>query len=428
MVPAITKTLEDYTLGSCGPRGFYGSTRKHLELEDSIAKFLGTQESITYSDSVAAIASAIPAFSKRGDILLIDAGVNHAIQMGARLSRSQIAIFRHNDLADLRLQLEFVRSRDKARRDKSHEQRRFIVVEGLYANFGDRAPLAGIVALAKDYCWRVIVDDSMGFGVLGKTGRGAVEDAGLSLPGVDVLLGSMATSLSSVGGFCVGSREVVDHQRLSGAGYCFSASAPPYLCAAATNALSVIQNNPDKAPALQERAAALHSRISNAFRGTFRVLGEPISPVKHCLLNVGGYFGTPFCPAWDQIFANNSSTNTSHVSAPTPSSGSALPGPSLPAFTSAEIRTLLQARVDEERILSDIVRRLAAKGVLLSYAHYLSTDHLAPRPTLKFLITLSHSEEEIETLLKAISAVAQEIPAVVAEYEALKQDEFDNDD
>jgi hypothetical protein len=150
------ETLERYTVGSCGPRGFYGTTRKHLELEDDIAAFMRKDQSITYSDATATIASAIPAFAKRGDVLLVDARANYGIMAGARLSRSSIVKFRHNDLEDLKSKLQEVRSADErasgtAAQSLALSTRRFIVVEGLYANTGDLCPLDAIEALAREF-------------------------------------------------------------------------------------------------------------------------------------------------------------------------------------------------------------------------------------------------------------------------------------
>ena len=149
-------TLERYTVGSCGPRGFYGTTRKHLELEDDIAAFMRKDQSITYSDATATIASAIPAFAKRGDVLLVDARANYGIMAGARLSRSSIVKFRHNDLEDLKSKLLEVRSADERASGTAAQSlalltRRFIVVEGLYANTGDLCPLDAVEELAREF-------------------------------------------------------------------------------------------------------------------------------------------------------------------------------------------------------------------------------------------------------------------------------------
>lgn len=198
--------------------------------------------------------------------------------------------------------------------------RRFIVVEGIYQNYGDIAPLKKLIALRDKYKYRIIVDESLSVGVLGKTGRGLTEHFGLSISDVgacaircsrtgaergeqgwgkaqerqrgcrvgsrgeraergksgnrptailcpavalppctvaavrarttrrisiaaavvDITCASMSNAIASVGGFCVGDKDIVKHQRLSGAGYCYSASLPPYISKASTTALQVL--------------------------------------------------------------------------------------------------------------------------------------------------------------------------------------------
>ena len=263
---AAAATMEEFTFGSCGPRGFYGTTLKHLELESALADFMGTQESITYSDNTAAVASAIPAFAKRGDLLVISGGANHAIQTGCRLARSKVVTFKHNDAEDLAEVLKQVAKDDTKNPGRALQHRRFIVVEGVSAYFGDVAPLPEIVALARHYKFRVILDDCLAFGALGAHGRGTLEHFGMPVGAVDVFVGSMAGTLASVGGFVVGTHELADHQRLSGAGYCFSASTPPALCATATQALAMMKARPALLGDLHRNAAGMHAALRTAGR------------------------------------------------------------------------------------------------------------------------------------------------------------------
>lgn len=112
-------------------------------------------------------------FSKQDDIIVADSGCNFAIQVGMELSRSRISWFKHNDLGDLEEQLKKITAKDK--KGVTPKNRRFIIVEGVYENYGDLAPLDKINELAKKYCFRIIMEDSFGIGVLGKTGRGTHE-------------------------------------------------------------------------------------------------------------------------------------------------------------------------------------------------------------------------------------------------------------
>ena len=103
-------------------------------------------------------------------------------------------------------------------------------MEGPYRNRGTIAPLEEIVEPKEEFCYRPILDDSHGIGALGENGQGSLKHHGLRpMVHVEVVTFSLEHALGSVGGVTIGSEEVVDHQRLSGAGYCFSASAPPFL-------------------------------------------------------------------------------------------------------------------------------------------------------------------------------------------------------
>lgn len=276
---ASKDALDYYGCGSCGPRGFYGTIDQHIHFENAIAKFMGTQEAISYSDGASAVSSAIPAFSKKGDLLLVDEAVCEPILTGLNLSRSTVQFFKHNDMNDLKLILESIAEDDiKLKRDAT-QQRRFIVVEGLYRNTGDISPLPEILALKEQFCYRLILDESLSFGTMGKSGRGLTEHFNLNITDIEIVLLSMDTALTSIGGVCVGSREIVDHQRLSGAGYCFSASAPPFLSAAAVVALGKLENSPSLVEVLDKKVKLLYEGLKTIKGLTHR--SALASPVMH---------------------------------------------------------------------------------------------------------------------------------------------------
>ncbi|KAG7666517.1 hypothetical protein KSW81_008398 [Nannochloris sp. 'desiccata'] len=160
ILAAAHATIRRFGVGSCGPRGFYGTLDVHLELEAALAKYMGTQEAILYSYDLATLPSIIPAFANRKDVIVADEGCNYAIR--------------------------------------------------------EVAPLAEIAILKNKFKYRLIVDDSVGLGVLGASGRGAIEEAGLNADDVEIVAASLGNSLATIGGFCAGDREIVDHQRLSG--------------------------------------------------------------------------------------------------------------------------------------------------------------------------------------------------------------------
>ncbi|XP_028403726.1 serine palmitoyltransferase 1-like [Dendronephthya gigantea] len=279
---ASIKSLRKYGVGSCGPRGFYGTIDVHLEFEKKVTEFMNTEDAIMYAYGFSTIASAIPAYSKRGDVIFCDDGVCFAIQKGVTASRSKVYWFKHNNMEDLERCLKEQEQRDKKNAKKASVTRRFLVVEGLYTNYGDLAPLPKLIELKYKYKVRILMDESQSFGVLGATGRGITEHFDVNRNDVDLISASMESSLATIGGFCCGSSFVVDHQRLSGAGYCFSASLPPLLASAGTEALNVMDQHPEMFEKLRDNALLFHKELKG-IRG-LKLNGNEISPIIHLRL------------------------------------------------------------------------------------------------------------------------------------------------
>jgi 7-keto-8-aminopelargonate synthetase-like enzyme len=137
------QTLRTYGVGPCGPPQFYGTQDVHMKTEADIASCLGTEGCIVYAHAFSTISSVIPAFSKRGDIIVADKAVNYAIRKGLQICRSTIRWYEHNDMEDLERVLQKI-VKEQARKPLT---RRFIVTEGLFENVGDSAHLAKIVSL-----------------------------------------------------------------------------------------------------------------------------------------------------------------------------------------------------------------------------------------------------------------------------------------
>jgi serine palmitoyltransferase len=271
--------LTKYGCGSCGPRGFYGTIDTHEILEKDIANFLGTTDSIAFSDLEATSSSVLPAFAKRGDLVLVDEGCCDSILVGVNLARCTTIFYKHNDLGDLEVKMKNVRDADMKAGRRSNCQRRYVVTEGLFRNYGDIVPLPQLVALCRKYFFRLFVDESMSFGVLGATGKGVTEHFGLGIDVVDIMTGALCTSMASVGGFSTGSQHVVDYQRINSAGYVFSASAPPYTSAVASEAIRILKREPHLLMKLRANAEAAHTALS-LVPGLI-VLSAPFSPVVH---------------------------------------------------------------------------------------------------------------------------------------------------
>lgn len=186
-----TEQLKKYGVGSCGPRGFYGTFDVHLELENKLAEFLGVEKAVIYSYGAATFSSAIPSYSKRTDVIFADEGINHATYLGLVASRSHVRFFRHNDMEHLEQLLIAQAKRDKEDPKRALLTRRFFVVEGIYFNSGEICPLSELIALKYKYKVRILLDETISFGVLGKTGRGVTEYFGVNIEDIDLISGKL---------------------------------------------------------------------------------------------------------------------------------------------------------------------------------------------------------------------------------------------
>ncbi|KAJ3684969.1 hypothetical protein LUZ61_014133 [Rhynchospora tenuis] len=265
--------MEKYGVGSCGPRGFYGTIDVHLDCEARVSKFLGTPDSILYSYGISTIFSVIPAFCKKGDIIVADEGVHWAVQNGLYLSRSTVVYFKHNDMKSLEATLEKVTGRSK----NPEKVRRYIVAEAIYQNSGQIAPLDEIVRLKEKYRFRIILDESHSFGVLGNSGRGLAEYCGVPTEKIDIITAGMGNALATDGGLCTGSVGVVNHQRLMSSAYLFTASLPPYLASAAIGALEYLEANPSVLTNLRANIAILLKELSDV--SGLATVSHPLSPI-----------------------------------------------------------------------------------------------------------------------------------------------------
>ncbi|KAB2044359.1 hypothetical protein ES319_D01G084200v1 [Gossypium barbadense] len=257
--------LEKYGVGSCGPRGFYGTIDVHIDCEFRITKFLGTHDSILYSYGLSSLFSTISCFCKKDDIIVVDEGVHWGIQNGLYLSRSTIVYFKHNDMESLERTLEKITAQNK----RVKKLRRYVVVEFVYQNSGQIAPLDKIIKSKEKYRFRVLLDETNSFGVLGRTGRGLTGYCGVPIEKIDIVTAAMGHALATEGGFCTGNARVIDHQRLSSSGYVFSASLPPYLASAAITAIDILEQNPDLTSKLKENIAILCKRLVSSLIFSF---------------------------------------------------------------------------------------------------------------------------------------------------------------
>ncbi|MFQ5840540.1 MAG: aminotransferase class I/II-fold pyridoxal phosphate-dependent enzyme [Candidatus Methylomirabilales bacterium] len=263
---AARRALERYGTGCAGSRFLSGTLDLHHKVEDQIAKFKKKEAAILFSTGFLTNLGAISALVGKEDVVFIDRWNHASIIDGCRLAFGQICKYRHNDMKDLERLLAAHPTRGK-----------LIVVDGVFSMEGDLADLPGIVALARQYGARVMVDDAHATGVLGSGGHGTAEHFDLEGE-VDIVMGTCSKTLAAVGGFVAASHEVIHYIKHHARSLIFSASLPPACVATIGAALEVIEEEPDRREALWGNA--------DHVRGELRALGfdtglsqSPIIPV-----------------------------------------------------------------------------------------------------------------------------------------------------
>ncbi|MDN5938824.1 MAG: aminotransferase class I/II-fold pyridoxal phosphate-dependent enzyme [Salinisphaera sp.] len=261
---AADAALEQGT-GTTGSRMANGSYAGHLALERELADFYGVGHAVVFSTGYQANLGMLAALTGSRDTLLLDADCHASIYDGARLSGAQVLRFRHNDAADLDKRLG--RLGDVA-------GDALVVAEGIYSMLGDVAPLAEIATVTSRHRAALLVDEAHSMGVLGATGRGAAEAAGVEQQ-VDFVVGTFSKSLGAIGGFCVSRHAELDWVRYASRAYIFTASPAPPVIACTRTALTLLRCEPQRRERLWRNARQLY----DALTGMGFTLGPQVSPV-----------------------------------------------------------------------------------------------------------------------------------------------------
>ncbi len=268
-IQAACKALQEEGTGTTGSRMANGTYASHVDLERDISDFLGKSNTIVFTTGYSANLAMLSTMVGPRDFVLLDADCHASIYDGCRLGGVQVFRFKHNDLDDLEKRLKRLSNQDADV---------LIVVEGLYSMMGDRASLPGIAALKEEYGAYLLVDEAHSLGVLGETGRGLAQEAGVE-DAVDFVVGTFSKSLGSVGGFCSSNHSELEIIRYTSRPYVFTASSSPANIAAAKAALSIIRKEPGLREKLWDNANFLYSRLKAM---GFHVGPEasPIIPVR----------------------------------------------------------------------------------------------------------------------------------------------------
>ncbi|MGA2469763.1 MAG: aminotransferase class I/II-fold pyridoxal phosphate-dependent enzyme [Solirubrobacteraceae bacterium] len=233
VIQGARDALERYGTGLTGSRLLNGTTALHLELEQELAEWMGTDAAIVFTTGHQANLTTIGTLLGPGDTVVVDAGDHASLIDGAVQSRAKLRAFRHNRPDKLEATLR------KAVADGGGL---LVVVDGVFSMEGDIAPLREIVELCVRYGARLMVDEAHAVGVLGARGAGTCELLGVE-DQVDLRMGTFSKSLASCGGFIAGDAEVIEFLRIQSRAFLFTASGVPAAIGAALAALRVIRSD-----------------------------------------------------------------------------------------------------------------------------------------------------------------------------------------
>jgi 8-amino-7-oxononanoate synthase len=225
--------LNRYGTGLTGSRFLNGTIGLHLELEQELAEWLGTEAALVFTTGHQANVGALGTILAPGDTVIADSGDHASILDGCILSRAKLRAFRHNRVDRLERTLE------KAQADGGGI---LVVVDGVFSMEGDVAPLPEIADLCARFGARLMVDEAHALGVLGARGAGTSELLGVE-DRVDLRMATFSKSLASCGGVIAGPADVIEFLRIQSRPFIFTASAVPAAVGAALAAVRICRSD-----------------------------------------------------------------------------------------------------------------------------------------------------------------------------------------
>ncbi len=226
-----------------------GYTPAHAELERRLGEFENAT-ALVFSSGYAANVGTISALAGPGDVILSDA-LNHASLIdGCRLSRAEVCVYPHADVAALEREIERYRA----------ARRRLIVTDALFSMDGDWPPLVELIELARRTQSMLMIDEAHSTGVFGAGGRGLAEELGVH-DDVAIRVGTLSKALGSIGGFVCGAPSLIEWLVHRARSYMFSTALPPAACEATLAALDIVRDEPQRRERLLRAAGDVRAAL-----------------------------------------------------------------------------------------------------------------------------------------------------------------------
>jgi len=268
VIRAAKEAIDTHGFGMSSVRFICGTQDIHKELENKLASFLGTEDTILYAAAFDANGGVFEPLLNEKDAVISDE-LNHAsIIDGIRLCKAQRHRYKHNDMGDLEEQLKATQ----------HLRHRMIVTDGVFSMDGTIAQLDKICDLADKYKALVMIDECHASGFMGKTGRGTHEYRNV-MGRVDIITGTLGKALGgAMGGFTSGRKEIIDMLRQRSRPYLFSNSLAPSIVGASIAVIDLLSSTTALRDQLWENTRYFREKISKA--------GFDIKPGEHPIVPI----------------------------------------------------------------------------------------------------------------------------------------------
>lgn len=249
---AAIETTRERGTGSAASHLICGHQEIHQELENKLAAFVGAEKAMVFSTGYMANLSVPQTFLERGDLVLQDR-LNHASLIDAgRFCEANLKRYRHLDSGHAQTILL-----------KSNANKKLLTTDGVFSMDGDQAPLHELTKICRQTETLLLVDDAHGFGVLGKTGAGSLEQHEIRVGNGVLMLGTLGKAAGSFGAFIAGDAVYIDSLIQHARPYIYTTALPPSIAAATLAAIEIFQSEPERREKLNSNIEYFRQAIDN---------------------------------------------------------------------------------------------------------------------------------------------------------------------
>ena len=272
VIDSFQRAAAQYGVGSGASHLVCGHSAPHHQLEEALAEFTGRPRALLFSSGYAANIGVLTSLLQSGDQVFEDR-LNHASLLdGGLYSGARFRRFAHNDVAALEKKMQ------------AGEGPALVVVDGVFSMDGDTAPLGELARVCAQRDAWLMVDDAHGFGVIGPSGAGSTEAAGLGEEEVPVLMATLGKALGTAGAFVAGSESLVESLIQQARNYIYTTAIPPAVAAASLVSLQLLHDESWR----REHLAALIQRFRTAARQLELPLLDSQSAIQPLLVGDAG--------------------------------------------------------------------------------------------------------------------------------------------